>query len=256
MASKLPTELWLEIISHLRFQDVHLRLRGVDRYLRQLIDRILRLPLHIWERVFTYLDYFALLNAAAACKTLRDRIQNSTSKAIKAATFREQLGTSAPLPPGATPTPHPAFERLRISINPRGIVIRLKNGSTKETGTTVSITPTRPNKLHRLLFENATSPPVQMYKLASSNDFGYGACIPPRRLPGPVTVRKVLISLERMTRFHSSLVSGGLSRISGEGVRFLRRDEAYNFTAPAGREVSRVFDLQAVVFQALYELPG
>ncbi|KAF3203642.1 hypothetical protein TWF679_010173 [Orbilia oligospora] len=198
MAVNVPPELWLKIISYLTYEDAHFRLINVNKFLHRLIGglTIHRLPLALWERVFTHLNYFTLLNVAASCRLFRGCVKYSKSNEIKAATFREQL-LKNPLPSDTKFKLHPVFKCLRIGGRPSRAFLRINTRGLENPD--VETACLRGFDGHPITSENITSPPIQLYELE------YG---PSKTLGGgegtfihsqPATVRDVILDAQRVT---------------------------------------------------------
>ncbi|KAK6514667.1 hypothetical protein TWF281_004864 [Arthrobotrys megalospora] len=166
MASTLPVELWLNVISSLPHEDAHFRLKYVNKEFHDLIGgtTIRRLPLPIWETVFEYLDYLSLLNVGATCKSFRGLIKYSKSRRILAATFREPLLDEAPPRPDTVFTFHPILEYIRVYDFPARVFTCRKRSSSE----ILNIYPSELldlNIAHPVMSQNITSPPTRRYKL-------------------------------------------------------------------------------------------
>ncbi|KAF3316915.1 hypothetical protein TWF173_000919 [Orbilia oligospora] len=200
MAVNIPPELWLKIISYLTYEDVHFRLINVNKFLHRLIGgfTIHRLPLALWEQIFTHLDYFTLLNVAASCRLFRGCVKYSKSNEIKAVTFREQL-LKNPLPSDTKFKLHPAFKCLRIGGRPSRALLRINIRDLENPDVETASLRSLDIDSHPIMSENITSPPVQLYELdyGPSKTFGGGAGTFTHSQPA--TVRDVFLDAQRVT---------------------------------------------------------
>ncbi|KAK6360991.1 hypothetical protein TWF730_007106 [Orbilia blumenaviensis] len=233
MASSLPTELWFSIISHLSYEDSNFRLKYVNKYFHHLICEmtIHRLPLHLWEKVFEYLDYIALLRVGSLCKSFRGRIEYSKSQKIKVARFREPLVPPNLLPPHTKFTLHPIIESLRVHETPARAFTR-KRYHTPEDGSqrAIELSRLRLDK-HPAMLENITSPPIELYQLSNwqvGRGSGYGGSV---EIPKPVTVYQVIHHVMEVVDASSS---GGYITALTQGLRSLIGGRTHLFRMPGG----------------------
>ncbi|KAK6498330.1 hypothetical protein TWF481_010921 [Arthrobotrys musiformis] len=250
MASQVPPELWLKVIAYLPYEDTHLRLRHVNKYLRSLTSglTIRQLPLTLWERIFEYLDYFTLLDLSAACKSFRGCIRYSKSKAIQAATFREPLLPPTPLPPGTSFTLHPAFKTIRVGDYPARALMSLKRGTLRNTDIdTVEFSIIYVDG-KSLMSENITSPPVQLYELSG---FGLATSgesrVQPSGDPKPVTLRDVILDMQIVGDV--TTVCRSFMGVDRNNVESIGRDAVREFTTLDGQRIVKVVEHGAVVLR-------
>lgn len=93
MAANIPTELWLQILSHLRYVDIETSIRPLGRRFHCLQNGLIGgLSPCTWELVFENLALNDLkAGVQLSCYTFYLIVENSTSESIKAALFRRTI---------------------------------------------------------------------------------------------------------------------------------------------------------------------
>ncbi|KAF3283327.1 hypothetical protein TWF970_001307 [Orbilia oligospora] len=249
MAVNIPPELWLKIISYLTYEDVHFRLINANKFLHRLIGgfTIHRLPLALWEQVFTHLDYFTLLNVAASCRLFRGCVKYSKSNEIKAATFREQLLLKNPLPSDTKFKLHPAFKCLRIGGRPSRALLRINIRDLENPDVETASLRSLDIDNHPIMSENITSPPVQLYELdyGPSKTFGGGAGTFTHSQPA--TVRDVFLDAQRVT---DDFCRGAyLTAVNTEYVKFNNSHTFSEYVALDCHRIVKVVEYGAITLK-------
>ncbi|KAK6497267.1 hypothetical protein TWF506_004740 [Arthrobotrys conoides] len=245
MALDIPPELWLEIISSLTYEDVHFGLKRVNRSFHRLIGglTIHRLPLSLWEQIFTHLDYSTLLKTSSSCKSFRGCIKYSDSKQIQASTFRERLFSRTMLPPGTKFSLHPVFEHLQIGRSPSSaflyVIPRHMEGCLKP----IDIDS------HPIVSENITSPPVQLYEIQDFDFTTFGEGGGHSDHMKPATIKDVILDMQRLgdERSHCTY----LTRVDTESMEIIQNGTTREFVSLEGRRVVKDIEYGAVVLRLL-----
>ncbi|KAK6359232.1 hypothetical protein TWF696_000396 [Orbilia brochopaga] len=193
---RVPTELWLEIFSHLPYFTLHESVKLVSRSFHALVHaakpHIHGLTPRQWTRILTYdcLTYADFLHFSAACRDFRQLVQTTQSDVVLKQTFRlpYEKRRSKLRKGGGQLSLHPIFERISISTTTGRM--SLGANPTKLTTKTLDALP--------VMSENATIPAVTTFEFTPQTGHSLTVFTPPSESGAAtaVTVRDIVQAIQ------------------------------------------------------------